>query len=136
MFQYGHRIFDILPPVLVIALPRYVTILFVSRLFNVGNLVPEYLKSYYNAKIILVTDPLADTQAMKEAIRIGIPVIALCDANNKTDFVDLIIPTNNKGRMSLAVIYWLLAREILKNRGEIKSYDEMKSKIDDFEVQI
>ena len=73
---------------------------------------------------------------MKEAIRIGIPVIALCDANNKTDFVDLIIPTNNKGRMSLAVIYWLMAREILKNRGEIKLYDEMKSKIDDFEVQI
>ena len=104
--------------------------------FIPGTLTNPNLKSYYNAKIILVTDPLADTQAMKEAIRIGIPVIALCDANNKTDFVDLIIPTNNKGRMSLAVIYWLMAREILKNRGEIKSYDEMKSKIDDFEVQI
>jgi small subunit ribosomal protein S2 len=104
--------------------------------FIPGTLTNPNLKSYYNAKVILVTDPLADTQAMKEAIRIGIPVIALCDANNKTDFVDLIIPTNNKGRMSLAVVYWLLAREILKNRGDIKSYDEMKSKIDDFEVQI
>jgi small subunit ribosomal protein S2 len=104
--------------------------------FIPGTLTNPNLKTYYDAKVILITDPLADTQAMKEAIRIGIPIIALCDANNKTDFVDLIIPTNNKGRMSLAVIYWLLSREILKNRGDIKSYDEMKSKIDDFEVQI
>ena len=104
--------------------------------FIPGTLTNPVLSSYSNAKIILITDPLADTQAMKEAIRIGIPIISLCDANNKTDFVDLIIPTNNMGRMSLAVIYWLLAREVLKNRGDIKSYDDMSSKIDDFEVQI
>ncbi len=104
--------------------------------FIPGTLTNPSLKSYYDAKAILVTDPIADTQAMKEAIRTGIPVVALCDANNKTDFVDLIIPTNNKGRMSLAVIYWLLAREILKNRGEIVNYDDMKYKVEDFEVQI
>ncbi len=84
----------------------------------------------------MVTDPLADVQAMKEAVKIGIPVIALCDANNKTDFVDLIIPTNNKGRRSLAVIYWLLAREIMKNKSKITSYDDFKYTIDDFEAQI
>lgn len=104
--------------------------------FIPGTLTNPVLGSYSNAKVILITDPLADTQSMKEAIRIGIPIIALCDANNKTDFVDLVIPTNNKGRMSLAVIYWLLAREVLKNRGDIKSYDDMQSKIEDFEVQI
>ncbi|SMD30590.1 30S ribosomal protein S2 [Picrophilus oshimae] len=104
--------------------------------FIPGTLTNPALPNYSEAKIILVTDPLADTQAMKEAIKVGIPIIAMCDANNKTDFVDLIIPTNNKGRRSLAVIYWLLAREILKNRGDIKSYDEFKQTIDDFEVQI
>ncbi len=104
--------------------------------FIPGTLTNPMLKSYSSAKVILITDPLADTQAMKEAIRIGIPIIALCDANNKTDFVDIILPTNNKGRMSLAVIYWILAREILKDRGDIKAYDEMKAKVDDFEVQI
>ncbi len=104
--------------------------------FIPGTLTNPALPNYSEAKVILVTDPLADTQAMKEAIKVGIPIIAMCDANNKTDFVDLIIPTNNKGRRSLAVIYWLLAREILKNRGDIKSYDEFKPSIDDFEVQI
>ncbi|WP_369796406.1 MULTISPECIES: 30S ribosomal protein S2 [Acidiplasma] len=104
--------------------------------FIPGTLTNPMLKSYSSAKVIVITDPLADTQAMKEAIKIGIPIIALCDANNKTDFVDLIIPTNNKGRMSLALIYWLLAREVLKDRGDIKTYDDMQAKIDDFEVQI
>ena len=84
----------------------------------------------------MITDPLADTQVMKEAKMIGVPIIALCDANNQTDFVDLVIPTNNKGRRSLAVVYWLLAREILKNSGRISTYNDFKSTIDDFEAQI
>lgn len=104
--------------------------------FIPGTLTNPTLRSYKEAKVIVVTDPLADTQVMKEARRISIPIMALCDANNKTDYVDLIIPTNNKGRRSLAVIYWLLAREILKNRGSIKSQAEFKPTIEDFEAQI
>lgn len=104
--------------------------------FIPGTLTNPQLPTYQEAKVIVVTDPLADTQAMNEASKIGIPIIALCDANNKTDFVDLVIPTNNKGRRSLAVIYWLLAREILKNRGMISSYEDFKYTIDDFEAQI
>ena len=84
----------------------------------------------------MVTDPLADTQVMKEARMIGAPIIALCDANNKTDYVDLVIPTNNKGRRSLAVIYWLLARQTLKSRGAIKDDSDFKYSVDDFEAQL
>ena len=104
--------------------------------FIPGTLTNPQLESYREAKVILVTDPLADTQVMKEAKRVGIPIIALCDANNKTDYVDVVIPTNNKGRRSLAVIYWLLAREILKNRGSITDTADFKYTIDDFEAQI
>lgn len=104
--------------------------------FIPGTLTNPQLESYREAKIIVVTDPLADVQVMKEAKKTGIPIIALCDANNKTDFVDLVIPTNNKGRRSLAVIYWLLARETLKNRGKISSNEEFSSTVDDFEVQL
>ena len=92
--------------------------------FIPGTLTNPQLSSYREAKVIIITDPLADTQVMKEAKRVGVPIVALCDANNKTDFVDLIIPTNNKGRRSLAVIYWLLAREILKHiRGVYPGID-------------
>lgn len=104
--------------------------------FIPGTLTNPQLDNYTEAKIVLITDPLADTQVMKEAIRVGVPIVALCDANNKTDFVDLVIPTNNKGRRSLAVIYWLFAREILKNKGSIADYSEFKSTVEDFEAQI
>lgn len=104
--------------------------------FIPGTLTNPQLDNYTEAKAVLITDPLADTQVMKEAIRVGVPIIALCDANNKTDFVDLVIPTNNKGRRSLAVVYWLFAREILKNRGTISDYSEFQSTVDDFEAQI
>lgn len=104
--------------------------------FIPGTLTNPQLESYREAKVILVTDPLADTQVMKEAKRVGIPIIALCDANNKTDYVDVVIPTNNKGRRSLAVIYWLLARETLKNRGSLTNTADFQYSIDDFEAQI
>ena len=104
--------------------------------FVPGTLTNPQLNTYTEASVIVVTDPLADIQAIKEAIRVGIPIVALCDANNKTDYIDLVIPTNNKGRRSLAVIYWLLAREILKNRGVIKEYSEFKNPVEDFEAPV
>ena len=66
----------------------------------------------------MLTDPLSDKQALKESIDSRIPVVALCDTFNDTKNIDLVIPCNNKGRKSLALIYWLLAREIMKERGE------------------
>ncbi|MCL4345901.1 MAG: 30S ribosomal protein S2 [Candidatus Thermoplasmatota archaeon] len=104
--------------------------------FIPGTLTNHQLPTYTETKAIVVTDPLADTQVMKEAKNVGVPIIALCDANNKTDFVDLIIPSNNKGRRSLALVYWILAREILKNRGQINNYEDFKYTIEDFESQI
>ncbi|MGP6220943.1 30S ribosomal protein S2 [Caldiplasma sukawensis] len=104
--------------------------------FIPGTLTNYELPTFLEIDAIVVTDPMADTQVMKEAKSVGIPILAFCDANNKTDFVDLVIPSNNKGRRALALVYWLLAREILKNRGSIKSDDEFKYTIDDFEAQI
>ncbi|MHB8360518.1 MAG: 30S ribosomal protein S2 [Thermoplasmataceae archaeon] len=104
--------------------------------FIPGTLTNPNLETYTEAKAIIVTDPIADTQVMKEAQNSGSPVIAFCDANNKTDFVDIVIPSNNKGRRSLALVYWLLAREILMKKGEIKNYAEYKFAVEDFESQI
>ncbi len=108
----------------------------VAGRFIPGTLTNPNLPTYIEPKVIFVNDPAADSQALKEAVKTKIPVVALCDANNRTSYVDLIIPTNNKGRRALALIYWLLAREILKVRGEIKSDDEYKYTIDDFEAPL
>ncbi len=86
--------------------------------------------------VAIVSDPKADAQAVKEAANIGIPVIALCSTDNDFSGVDLAIPTNNKGRRALAVIYWLLARQILRERGELPPDGNPTLSIDDFEVKL
>ncbi len=104
--------------------------------FIPGTMTNPQLPKYTEPKVLLVTDPAADKQALNEAIDIGIPVVGLCDANNETKYVDLVVPVNNKGRRSLALVYWLLTREILKNRGEIKSDDEFEHQVDEFEAAL
>lgn len=104
--------------------------------FLPGTLTNPKSENYHEIEILLINDPIGDKQAMNEAIKVGIPIVALCDTNNETRFVDLIIPVNNKGRRALALTYWLLAREILKNRGEIKSNEEFKYSIEDFEAEL
>ncbi|MDH5783357.1 MAG: 30S ribosomal protein S2, partial [Candidatus Bathyarchaeota archaeon] len=86
--------------------------------------------------VVIVSDPKADVQAVKEAANIGIPVIALCSTDNDFSGVDLAIPTNNKGRRALAVIYWLLTRQILRERGELPPDGNHTLSIDDFEVKL
>ena len=82
----------------------------------------------------MVTDPSADSQALNEAISSGIPVIGICDANNTLRNVDLALPANNKGRRSLSLVYWLLARETLGQRGEATYADwERSQDVDDWE---
>ena len=85
--------------------------------FVPGCLTNPNLAEYFEPKVLLVTDPATDQQALSEAVSIGIPVVGLCDVNNETRNVDLVIPANNKGRVALATVYWLLAREVLKNRS-------------------
>ena len=104
--------------------------------FVPGTMTNPMLPEYLEPEVLLVTDPAADQQAVAEAMNIGIPIVALCDANNETRNVDLVIPTNNKGRRALACVYWLLTREILKEKGLIKTYDEFKLTMDDFEASL
>lgn len=104
--------------------------------FRPGTLTNPSSKGFLEPELIILTDPLADAQALHEAENIGIPVIGLCDTNNETKYLDIVIPTNNKGRRALALVYWLLTREILKIKGKIKSNEDFKSEVEDFEAEI
>jgi len=86
--------------------------------------------------VIVVSDPRADSQAVREASILGIPVVALCSTDNSFSYIDLVIPTNNKGRRALAVIYWLLARQVLRERGEIPPDGSISLSIEDFEIKM
>jgi small subunit ribosomal protein S2 len=86
--------------------------------------------------VVLVSDPRADHQAVKEAGVIGVPVVGLCSTDNYFSGVDLAIPTNNKGRRALAVIYWLLTRELLREKGILAPDENLELSIEDFESKI
>ena len=100
--------------------------------FIPGMLTNPHYEKFYETDAIIIVDPMSDYQALKEATDAHIPVVALCDTFNETNNIDLIIPSNNKGIRSITLIFWLLAREILKERGEIKTNEDFKYKIEDF----
>jgi small subunit ribosomal protein S2 len=107
----------------------------------VGRFIPGLLSnpqysSRIDPEIIVVSDPRADAQAVKEAGRVGIPIVALCSSDNEFAGVDLVIPTNNKGRRALAVVFWLLARQVLRERGELAADKDPAATIEDFEAKI
>lgn len=107
----------------------------------IGRFIPGQLSNpqYSNRvdpEVIVVSDPRADAQAVKEASKVGIPIVALCSTDNEFSGVDLVIPTNNKGRRALAVIFWLLARQVLRERGELGPDKDPPVTIEDFEAKI
>jgi small subunit ribosomal protein S2 len=104
--------------------------------FMPGTFTNPSLPKYMEPEIVIVTDPQADQQAVIEATRAGVPVIAISNSDNVISKVDLVIPANNRGRKALATVYWLLAREVMKKQGKIKSDKDMKVTIDDFETKL
>jgi small subunit ribosomal protein S2 len=108
----------------------------ILRRFLPGTFSNPIQLEHLETDIVIVTDPKADSQALKEASLVGIPVIALCDTENDFANIDLVIPVNNKGRRSLATMYWLLARQVLRERGKIPMNGDLSIPIDDFETKL
>jgi small subunit ribosomal protein S2 len=97
-----------------------------------GLLTNPSLERYMEVKVILVTDAWPDKNVINDASKIGVPIIALCDTNNQSNDIDLVVPCNNKGKKSLGLFFWILTREYLKNRGIIKEDSEFKTPLEDF----
>lgn len=89
----------------------------VAGRFMPGSLTNPSYKEFFEPEIVIVTDPLADKQATKEAVQMRIPIIGLCDTFNDTTHLDFVLPCNNKGKKSLDLVYEILANLILEKRG-------------------
>lgn len=97
-----------------------------------GILTNPSLSNFIEAKILVVVDSWPDRNAVQDAIRVGIPVVAFSDTNNQSNNIDLVVPCNNKGKKSIGLLFWILTKEYMKNRGMIKSDAEFKYTVDDF----
>lgn len=103
--------------------------------FIPGTLTNPSYEGYIEPELLLITDPVADKQPLQEASRIGIPVIGICDTDNHTRNIDLVIPANNRGRKALALVYWLLAKQVLIEREELEEGEEWDVSLEEFETQ-
>lgn len=97
-----------------------------------GILTNPRLDSYMEVKIMVVTDSWPDRNAIKDAMQIGIPVIGLCDTNNQVNDIDFVVPCNNKGKKSLGLLFYVLAREYLRNTGKLQENEEPSFALEEF----
>lgn len=100
--------------------------------FIPGTLTNPLFKEFYEPDVVMVSDPLIDTQVIKEAKKRRIPIVSLCDTFNMAKDVDYVIPVNNNGRKALALLFWVLAREVQKKKGLIKKDSEFTFSLEDF----
>ena len=104
--------------------------------FIPGTLTNPNYARFIEPKVLVVTDPRSDSQAIVETKQIGVPVVALCDTENLLGNVDIALPVNNKGRKAIALVYWLLARQILKEKGVLGEDEEFEVSPAEFELKI
>jgi small subunit ribosomal protein S2 len=104
--------------------------------FMPGTFTNPLYPGHLDAELVVVADPMSDSQAIVEAGKLGVPVIAICDTDNVTDDIDLVIPGNNRGRKAIAAIFWLLARATLTHSGLLAEDQPMKYTIEDFETKV
>ena len=104
----------------------------ISGRYPPGILTNPQLETFVEPKVIVVCDPWPDRNAVEDAAKIGIPVVALCDTNNQANKIDLVIPCNNKGKKSVGLVFYIIAREYMRNKGTLKSDEELPVPIDLF----
>ena len=97
-----------------------------------GILTNSNLETFIEPRIIMVCDPWPDKNAVEDAAKVGIPVIALCDTNNQPNNLDLVVPSNNKGKKSVGLVFYVIAREYMRKKGMLRSDEELSEPMEKF----
>jgi small subunit ribosomal protein S2 len=104
----------------------------ISGRYLPGSLTNPAFENFFEPEVIVISDPWLEKQVIRDAIKANLPIIGLCDTNNTTENLDIIVPCNNKGNKSLSLIFYVLAREYLRNRGIIQKTSELDIPLNDF----
>jgi small subunit ribosomal protein SAe len=99
---------------------QYTKSVAVTGRWTPGMLTNQNTKKFVEPRLLILTDPRIDYNALMESSYVNIPIIALCNTDNNLQYVDCAIPCNNRSKKSLAMIFWLLTREVLRIKGELQ----------------
>jgi len=121
---YGHRA--------ALKFAKYIGAEAIVGRFTPGTFTNYITRSFREPRLIISTDPRSDSQAIKESSYVNIPVISLADTDSLLEYVDVAIPTNNKGKHALGLIYWLLTRQVLRLRGTLEYSQDWDVMVDMF----
>ncbi len=105
---------------------------FVAGRYPPGILTNPDLDNFIEVKVVVVIDPWPDKNVVSDALKMGLPVVALCDTNNQANNIDLIIPCNNKGKKSIGLLFYLITKKYLENKKLIKKDEKLKYSLEDF----
>ena len=111
---------------------KHTGVRFFAGRYPPGVLTNPILENYMEPKVLVVTDAWPDRNAVNDALKVGIPIMALCDTNNQANNIDLVVPCNNKGKKSLGLVFWILANEYLRKTGKLKKDQEIEESAEDF----
>jgi len=103
----------------VLKFARYVNCSSVAGRFTPGAFTNQIQAAFREPRLLVISDPRSDHQPITEGSYANVPVIAFCNIDSPTKFIDIAIPCNNKSPHSIGLMWWMLAREVLRLRGSI-----------------
>ncbi|MCX8193901.1 MAG: 30S ribosomal protein S2 [Candidatus Pacearchaeota archaeon] len=84
--------------------------------YPAGIITNPKLDDFFEPKVLFIVDPWLDKNALNDAVKIHIPIVALCDTNNTTTNIDVVVPCNNKTAASIGLVLYLIAKLYLEKR--------------------
>jgi len=97
-----------------------------------GTFTNQRQSHYMEPRLLIVSDPRFDHQPVLEASYVNLPVISFTNTHHSLRGIDIAIPCNTSGKNSIALMYWMLAREVLRLRDSISRDREWEVLVDMF----
>jgi len=103
---------------------RYTGATAIAGRFTPGSFTNQIQQAFKEPRLVIITDPVADHQPITEASYVNIPIIAFANSDNPLRHIDIAIPCNNRGPVSIGLMLWFLAREVLRLRGTLSRTEQ------------